>query len=29
LWLPLLVTALLLFVAEAIIARRVRVPKLI
>lgn len=29
LWLPLLVTALALFVAEAIIARRVRVPKLI
>jgi Aerotolerance regulator N-terminal/von Willebrand factor type A domain len=29
LWLPLLLTALALFLAEAIIARRVRVPKLI
>lgn len=29
LWLPLLLTALLLFVAEAIIARRIRIPKLI
>jgi hypothetical protein len=29
LWLPLLLTALVLFVAEAVIARRVRVPKLI
>jgi len=29
LWLPLLVIALGLFVAEAVIARRVRVPKLI
>lgn len=29
LWLPLLLTALLLFVSEAIIARRIRIPKLI
>jgi hypothetical protein len=29
LWLPLLVTALALFVAEAVIARRIRIPKLI
>jgi len=29
LWLPLLLTALALFVAEAVIARRIRVPKLI
>jgi von Willebrand factor type A domain/Aerotolerance regulator N-terminal len=29
LWLPLLVTALALFLAEAVIARRIRVPKLI
>ena len=29
LWLPLLLTALVLFVAEAVIARRIRVPKLI
>ena len=29
LWLPLLLTVLLLFVAEAIIARRIRIPKLI
>jgi len=29
LWLPLLVTALLLFLAEAVIARRIRIPKLI
>ncbi len=29
LWLPLLLTALLLFVAEAVIARRIRIPKLI
>ena len=29
LWLPLLLTALLLFVAEAVIARRIRVPKLV
>jgi hypothetical protein len=29
LWLPLLFTVLLLFVAEAVIARRIRVPKLI
>jgi hypothetical protein len=29
LWLPLLITALALFVAEAVIARRIRIPKLI
>jgi hypothetical protein len=29
LWLPLLLTALALFVAEAVIARRIRIPKLI
>ena len=29
LWLPLLIAALLLFVAEAVIARRIRLPKLI
>lgn len=29
LWLPLLLTALLLFVSEAMIARRIRIPKLI
>ena len=29
LWLPLLLTALALFVAEAVIARRIRVPRLI
>ena len=29
LWLPLLLTALALFVAEAVVARRIRVPKLI
>ncbi|MFY9555719.1 MAG: BatA domain-containing protein [Blastocatellia bacterium] len=29
LWLPLLLTALLLFVTEAVVARRIRIPKLI
>jgi hypothetical protein len=29
LWLPLLLTALALFVSEAVIARRIRIPKLI
>jgi hypothetical protein len=29
LWLPLLLTALALFLAEAVLARRIRIPKLI